>query len=183
MSFNVYKSAVYQDESGGFGESETRVLYCVDHLGTDTTTFIERQAHGVLRTVLRCSDALACALANCDTVVVGPEAQEVMAHYQTYDQESSGVAAAGPTAGPVYPGPRAGAVSPAKTPEDAAAVPNAEEWEKPVLGYFDFLGDRYMLTRIDGGMLVGYNIKNGGGVDTLHIHRDSVRALVMINNN
>lgn len=176
MSKSVYKSGPYREETGPFGETEMRVMYQVCDNSTDHNTFIVKRADGSFETVFTASDEMAFAMLKCNVTVHGDEATEVMKHYGQYQTPTLGVAAAAPSAGP-------SAVSTAKTPEDAAAVPNAKEWEKPVLGYFDFLGGRYMLTRIDGGMLVGYNIKNGGGVDTLHIHRDNVRALVMINNN
>lgn len=77
-----------------------------------------------------------------------------------------------PAAGP-------SAVSPSKTREDAAAVPNAVT-QRPVIGYFSKGGHKWALVDVDGTQLTGYDITPLGKVHTLHISQSQVDELVML---
>lgn len=47
-----------------------------------------------------------------------------------------------------------------------------------ILGYFDYLGDRWHITEIDGEMLNGWRLTPKGKKHTLWIHSDNVMNLV-----
>lgn len=47
-----------------------------------------------------------------------------------------------------------------------------------ILGYFDYLGDRWHITEIDGEMLNGWRLTPKGKKHTLWIHSDNVTNLV-----
>ncbi|HRH68836.1 MAG TPA: hypothetical protein PLB89_04945 [Flavobacteriales bacterium] len=52
----------------------------------------------------------------------------------------------------------------------------------PPLGYFMKAGGKWWLAEVDGGNLVGYDVTPLGKLHTLHIHRDSVDQLVILDN-
>lgn len=47
-----------------------------------------------------------------------------------------------------------------------------------ILGYFDYMGDRWHITEIDGEMLNGWRLTPKGKKHTLWIHSDNVMTLV-----
>lgn len=50
-----------------------------------------------------------------------------------------------------------------------------------ILGYFDFLGDRYHITEKDGKHLKGFYIMSTGYLRYININSDKVTNLVLIN--
>lgn len=92
MSKSVYKSEPYREETGPFGETEERVVYCVCYHGTDHTTFIVKRADGSFETIFSGSDDLAGAMSRCHTEVRGPEASEVLVHWNENRFADAGVA-------------------------------------------------------------------------------------------
>lgn len=91
--------------------------------------------------------------------------------------EELGVAAALHLRSETAAGPSA--VSPSKTREDAATVPNAIT-QRPVLGYFTKNGSRWNLVEVDGDQLLGYEINCMGKVLIARTARSAVHELVLL---
>lgn len=84
MSRAVYKSGPYEEETGAFGATETKVMYRVCNNTTDHNSFIMKRPDGSMVTIFSGSDDLVHALCACNQEVRGEEANEVLEHWNKH---------------------------------------------------------------------------------------------------